>query len=552
MRSRGVLALVLVLAMPALSGCLSAFGKDKDGKPAVSPADVGYDPVNIRVTEVVRHTLNLTSFDGTRLAVVAYEPRSSDRTPDGAAPTWGTVLFAHGWGLMKETYEGFGGASGAPIPEEEAVEYTQNRLLAFAQAGLVAVAYDARGFGQSDGQSTIAGPAELQDLEAVRAWAASTFPSNGRFGVVGVSYGAGQALQAWADNAGITTVVPMYGWVDLYEGLAPGNVPKAEWATLLGGVGVAGSRGRVSPILAEWYQKAVQRTDLATVRQEMAARSVLGRMESVGKPLFLCQGMQETLFPQVDQAWAGAGGFTRALVFTGGHGTQDEQCWAQALDWNLFFLGGFDTGVADWPALTTVDANGGRALDYATFPVGTETTYYLDNPNLEAGYPSASTFSIQQNLANNPFQEPSAIWDQAGLPQNQVPEQFREDPTAVKFSSAPATGSEVILGAPTLRLVLADPDAAAPFQVTGQLVHVNAAGQSRILTRAAYAALAADDIDNGTVTLRFHWVKADLAPGDKLVLKLGGNDSSWFLPLLANYDVTFTGQSELRVPFFQG
>jgi hypothetical protein len=52
--------------------------------------------------------------------------------------------------------------------------------------------------------------------------------------------------------------------------------------------------------------------------------------------------------------------------------------------------------------------------------------------------------------------------------------------------------------------------------------------------------------------LRFHWTKADFAPGDCMVLKLGANDESMFLPLAANYDVDFTGHSTLELPFFQG
>lgn len=549
---RGV-ALVLVLALPALSGCLSFL--DKDDKPAaVEPADIGYDPSIIRVTQVVKHETTVATADGVMLDTIVYEPKSSDLAPDGMPPRWGTVIFVHGWGFFKETYEGAGGATGAPVPASEEAKYTVNRLEAFAQAGLLAIAYDARGFGQSTGTSTIAGPAEMADLEAVRAWAEDHYPTNGRFGVVGGSYGGGHAFQAWADNPRVTTAVPMYGWVDLYDGLAPGNVPKAEWAAGLGAVGAAGSKGMVSPILAEWFQKAITRTDLETVQAEMAARSVAGRMASVTKPLFICQGLQETLFPQVDQAWEEAGGFTRAYVFTGAHGTQDPVCWQRTLDWFRYFLGGHDTGVDGWPALSTVDADGGRAIDYPSFPRPAWTTYYLDAPNLERGYPSNSTFTIEQRLLSNPLGEPSLLWDQLGMPNNEVPEPFRfcdGDPTIACFGTAPITASEVVLGAPTLRLVLAG-NAPAQFQVTGQLIHVAADGGSRILTRGAYAALAPDDVDNGTVTLQFHWVKADLAPGDRLLLKLSANDSSWFMPLLANYAVDFRGSSELHVPLFQG
>lgn len=548
---RGV-ALVLVLALPALSGCLSFLDKD-DKQDAVSPADIGYDPSLIRVTQVVKHEATIATADGAELATIVYEPKTSDLAPDGTAPRWGTAIFVHGWGFFKETYEGAGGATGTPVPSSEEAKYTVNRLQAFAEAGLIAVAYDARGFGQSTGTSTIAGAAEMSDLEAIRSWTEDHFPTNGRFGIVGGSYGGGHAFQAWADNPMVTTAVPMYGWVDLYQGLAPGNVPKAEWAAGLGAVGVAGTKGMISPILAEWYQKAITRTELDSVRAEMAARSVAGRMGGVTKPLFVCQGMQETLFPQIDQAWEEAGGFTRAYVFTGAHGTQDPECWSRTLDWFRYFLGGHDTGVEAWPALTTVDANGGRAVDYGSFPRSTPTTYYLDHPGLERQYPSNSTFTISQRLISNPFGEPSLLWDQLGLPNNEVPEGFRfcgDDPTSLCFDMAPLTGSEVLLGAPTLRLDLAG-NVPAQFQVAGQIIHVSD-GNTRILTRAAYAALAPSDIEDGSVTLRFHWVKADLAPGDRLVLKLAANDSSWYMPLLANYDVQFRGTSELHVPVFNG
>jgi ABC-2 type transport system ATP-binding protein len=245
--------LVLLLTLPALGGCLDALDRD-DGPTGLQPADVGYDPGSITVTGFERVAVTIPSFDGTDLAAVVYAPVTGDTLADGEPIPWGTVVFLHGWGFFKEQYEGIPGATGAPIPPEPGamVPYGLNRMQAFAEAGLIAVAYDARGFGQSGGSASVAGPAELADLDAVLDYVEAHYETNGLVGLIGQSYGAGQSLLAFVDNPRITTAIPMYGWVDLYEGLAQGNVPKAEWATTRVGVGAAGSQGNLSPLIAEW------------------------------------------------------------------------------------------------------------------------------------------------------------------------------------------------------------------------------------------------------------------------------------------------------------
>jgi hypothetical protein len=549
----------VALVLPALSGCLGVF--DQEEEPAgVQPADVGYDPEAVDVTGFQRSPVTITSFDGTQLSAVVYSPISGDTLEDGSPPRWGVVVALHGWGFFKEQFEGVGGATGAPVPADPSAPYTVNRLETLALQGLIAVGYDARGFGQSTGQSTVAGPAELQDLDAVLDYVDSHYPTNGLVGLVGQSYGASQSYLALADNPRITTAVPMYGWVDLYEGLLPGNVPKVAWAAKLLGGGEAGAKGQVSPMVTEWLQKAVTRSDLGTVRAQMDARSVHSRLPSVDKPLFICQGMQETLFPQSDLAWQANAGFTRALIFRGGHGDDPEDCWSKANEWFLYFLAGRDTGVAAWPALMTVDAaNLDGPLSYPEFPVAVGRTSYLRAiDSTLAAEPSDVRFSIDQMLLANPFNEPAGIWDSTGQPNNAAPGGFRQDPTAVFFETAKFTGSEVLLGAPVVRLVLADNATPTPYQVVGAIYHVEAGdgacadGKSTLLTRAAHAALSGDDLVGGTLELRFDWTKADFAPGDCLVLKLGANEPGTYLQLLADYSVEFTGASTLAIPFFEG
>ncbi len=547
MRLLGWLAL---LTVPAFAGCLS-FLDDEPEPRAVTPADVGYDPESVEVTGFLRQAFTVTSFDGTGLSVVAYVPTSPDALPDGSAPRWPVVAFLHGWGLMKETYEGTDAASSSipsPPPESPA-QPPVNRLEEFALAGLIAVAYDARGFGQSDGQATVAGPAEMEDLHAVLAAVEDRYDTNGFVGLLGQSYGAGQSLLALTQDPAITTAVSFYGWTDLYGSLVQGNVPKLEWAQMLYGLGNAGSRGRLHPMVHEWYTAALSRGGMDVVRDAMAVRSAGAGLQAAKQPIFACQGLQESLFPQIDLVWDRPA-FTRAYVYTGGHGYEDEGCWDRALEWMRFFVGGYDTGVDAWPALEAQDAAGKHLTTYTEFPALVEEVRYLRDGEL-ARAPSNTTFEVQQQILANPFVEPAGVWDQVGAPYNPVPAQFRQDPTAVFFNGQPTETAEVLLGAPTVRLALAN-GTVTPFQVTGILFHETAAGRSQVLSRGAVAPLSDAEVENGTVTLRFHWVHADLSPGDRLVLKLDANDPSWWYPYPGDYTAVFTGASEFRVPLFEG
>ncbi|MES2153747.1 MAG: alpha/beta fold hydrolase [bacterium] len=513
------ITLAALLVVP-LAGC---FGSSAPPR-AVAPADVGFDPASVHVDRVTSANYTVASVDAAKLAVIAQVPATND-TVAGHAPAWPVVIFLHGWGGQKEDY--------AP------------QLAQFAEAGFISIAYDARGFGASQGQTTVAGTIEQSDLGAIIADARVRFPPTGRIGIVGQSYGGGQALLAWANNDDVTTVVSQYGWTDLAAGLIPANVPKAEWAQSLYAYGLVGAKGDYSPMITAWYQQLYTRQDLGTVRKEMLDRSVVGHMAQVTKPLFACQGMQESLFPQIDSVWSGAGGFTRAYVYQGGHGGDDPGCWSRTLDWFEFFLAGFDTRVDSWPALETVDASGlGGSFVYSSAPAAILHPYHLRGADLYDGPASDAAFDVKQTLIGQPASDPSGLWDRAGVPNQFLPDGVRADPSTVSFAM-PFDGT--LIGAPTLRLH--QTAGGTPFQVTGQILRLRADGSSQILSHAAAAALKADDVTNGDIALQFHWVRATFAPGDKIVLRLSSNDESWWMPLFANYDVTFDGHSTLELPF---
>lgn len=516
----GALGLALLLT-PILAGCSGPGGPGR----AVMPADVGYDPSAVHVEGVRRLVYNVTSADGILLAATAYVPLTNDTLPGGAMPAWPLVVFLHGWGGARTGYEAY------------------QEL--FALSGMASVAYDARGFGESGGVAMVASKAEESDLAAVIHDAKARL-NTARVGVVGQSYGGGQALLALAHNDDVEAVVAQYGWTDLADGLVPGNVPKLAWVQTLYGYGLVGSKTKYDPVIHDWYQQAFTRDNIQSVRKQLQDRSVGTGLSQVAKPLLLCQGMQETLFPQADRAWSTNGGFTRSYIYQGGHGGNDPACWSKALDWLLFFLAGRDTHVDDWPALETVDAAGNaRTYTYGNIPQATIATYHPRGAELAAN-PSAASFTIRQAVAGNPLSDPAALWDRSGLPNQFLPDDLRIDPSAVSFSTG-LEAARTLFGAPIVTLHHVDGD--APFQVVGTLLRERPDGQSQILSHAAVAALSEADVADGNLTMQFHWTHARFDAGDKLVLRIASNDLSWYMPLLEDYEVTFDGSSALSVPW---
>lgn len=490
---------------------------------------------------VQRIAFTATSQDGTSLAAVAYVPQAPPPGADGAPARWPLVVLLQDWGGSKADVEG-GAVAATGVPPMDAT----NVLRSLALDGFVAVAYDARGFGQSGGQTTVAGPAEQMDLHAVVARANDLFPTNGRLGVSGQGYGGGEALQAWADDAGVDAVAAQSGWTDLYAGLWPGNVPKLEWAQQLYATGLAQSQGRYSPMVHRWYADVAARSGLATLRLEMQARSILARGSP--RPLYLCQGIGETLTPQIDLELATAqahGAFVRALVVPGGHGPTTDECWRGVRSFFAYTLGGRDTHVDAWPILSTVDAAVPGRANYSVLPPGTVASYVPRGSKLLADG-GTSTFTVRQDAVSNPLGDPTVVSDQGGGT-GALPGGLRTDPSASTFTTAGLAAPRTLFGDAVLHL---RPDNASfPFQVAAQLQLVASDGSVRVLGHAAFAAQAASDLDDGTATLLFPWTKASLVRGDALRIVVGANDPDAFMPYPAAYTVTFTGANRLDVPW---
>jgi len=318
------------------------------------------------VTSVSRQPFAVTSFDNTTLDAVAYVPHTTASLPNGTSARFPVLMFLHGWGESKEVYEGAAASPLAGTPAQGSPADGVNRLHDFAIAGFISVAYDARGFGASGGQATVAGPAEQKDFSVVLDRVLKAFQATGFVGVVGQSYGAGEGLLAWPTSRASgrrcsSTVGPT---------CTRASCPATSRSL---------SGPKRSTVRHDWQQGPVFADDPRLARRRpYAARacdraSPDGRAQCLGtaslrrQTLFLCQGMQESLFPQIDDIWGGAGGFTRAYVSVGGHGATMRAAGTDP-GMGQFFLQGFDTHVDSWPALATPDALGGDGAEYAVFP----------------------------------------------------------------------------------------------------------------------------------------------------------------------------------------
>jgi predicted acyl esterase len=162
-------------------------------------------------TEVV----SIDSFDGTTLAGTLYEPAGAGPHP--------SVLMTHGWGQDRDA------------------AYVRRTAEPFARNGYVVLAYDSRGFGESDGEVGVDGPNEVADArylisrlaahDAVRT--ADGNPENPDIGMDSLSYAGGIQLNVAAVDDRLDAIVPRWTWHDLVCSTAPNGVVRSGWASLL-------------------------------------------------------------------------------------------------------------------------------------------------------------------------------------------------------------------------------------------------------------------------------------------------------------------------------
>lgn len=288
----------------------------------------------------------IESFDGTELAATLFLPEENQRG-GGRSDRHHVVLSTHGWGGDRGSVAGYA------------------RLA--AEHGYVALTWDQRGFGESDGEVGLSGPKEVNDVSALVDWVAEhdrvkTPGGEPRVGMIGASYGGGIQLNAAAVDDRLEALVPIVPWHDLTYSLVPNGVPKVGWVSLLYGSGVASARGvqsgdgqpdegdlqrGVSPRLHEIYAKTMARNELPREGASfLRVRSPVVKLDRIDAPAMVVQGWPDTLFvpnegQHIVDGLRANGTEAKLVFFDGGHTATEETAPAaqaayleeRALEW---------------------------------------------------------------------------------------------------------------------------------------------------------------------------------------------------------------------------
>ena len=230
--------------------------------------------------------------------------------PDGTPPAAGFPLL--------EMFHGGGSTKDNP--------YDAAHARAFADDGYVVVSYSARGHGNSGGQTTVAGPAEIRDLFDVTAWALSHpdfHIDRTRIALSGYSQGGLHTNlgQVWSNDPAVNP----YGIS--FRALEPGNTPDLVFKALVPnsvlklsfGVGLIGTysggstQGKLAPVVDKWLataaadapqlygsgdlcDRSTHDTATSTMQQDLAWRSVGCQPGRLGLPWLWAQAFDDGLF----------------------------------------------------------------------------------------------------------------------------------------------------------------------------------------------------------------------------------------------------------------
>ena len=204
-----VRVLVALAALTIVAPLLGAAG--------AAPEQTSYDYTRIsglstpRYAEVEHEVFDVPMRDGVKIHIEVYRPAAAGR--------FGTILRMSPYHDSPPFPEDRDGAGLVPEKHGSMVDY-------FVPRGYTFVTADLRGSGLSQGCFDYLGQTDRKDVYEVVEWLARQPWSNGRVGMIGVSYpGSTPILAAAARPPHLRTIVPIAGISQMYEHQFQNGVP---------------------------------------------------------------------------------------------------------------------------------------------------------------------------------------------------------------------------------------------------------------------------------------------------------------------------------------
>ena len=485
--------------------------------------------------------------------------------PDGVTAPAPAIILIHGYGASK--------SSGTIVAVAQD----------FASAGYVVVTPSMRGFGDSDGLVTLVGPNEVNDVKtiilamqsgAIGDSPAITIPvdASSKFGVTGASYGGGSSFEIMRTHvAGLTAVAPVIGWSDLYQALAPNDVPKASFGLALFAGGYDTQMPNYDDVMFDWLSDILhnqpEKLHSSDPLTNIDWRSVIFNPEELTVPTFVIQGWHDWLFPaeQATTLFQTPTNIPFFKMYLGGLGhppalsdvTLPEAVYLrqQLVRWFDYWLKGIDNGITTEPRVTvgperTALWSQASLVTADTFPLPgtTSSTYYFSGGKLSTNGPKGKSQIVKPTSVLPPVLAPiehaldsdqstliaaviavNAAVNSGGDILNPTLETGLDTSAhSISFTTPKLTQDLHVVGIPEFDLFVSATDVNAQYYA--ELIEVNAKGSQHLVSRAAFRDSTADFGATHEIDFKGFGVNHLFQAGSSVRVRIASRDFPFFLP----------------------
>jgi predicted acyl esterase len=376
--------------------------------------------------------------------------------------------------------------------------------------------------------------------------------------------------------AGLTAVMPIIGWSDLYQALAPNNVTKLSYTLGLFVSGFDPFTDNYAGVMFDWFSDLLdgkpEKVRTGDARENIDWRSVIFDPGELTVPTYIVQGWRDYLFPP-EQALALVqntnsipflklyiGGLGHPPATTAIDGAEGLYLRDQAMRWFDFWLKGIDTSITNEPPITvapedTDDWSANVLIQSTAFPLpGTVTNAWFIN--VDALSPVAPTvgkvkkllpssykpgvlfplldalhFGDDVDLVNAIFAVNAIINDGAtDILSAKIFTKDDNEAKKVNFFSDPLPGNLTAIGSPVVRLYVSAKKRNAYYYV--QVEERLASGNTKLVTRGAFKDPSLTPRTSHRIEFSPFAIHHTFTAGSQIKLRIASRDYPFFLPNL--------------------